>query len=156
MLLIKAQLVVGLHEFQVLGKAKRGSLTRVAVITIFGILNGWIGRYCTMPRGPAINSDLYLWSPKTLQNRFRSVGHTFVTAVLLRSFCNTTTHSHRQVLKDRKLSQNLDVLFFPTHRIAQVLRNQIYTFLEPSMLPSVGKRFGVMARLLKKWGSSLE
>jgi hypothetical protein len=35
MLLIKALLVVGLHELHVLRKAKRGSLTRVAIATIF-------------------------------------------------------------------------------------------------------------------------
>jgi len=56
-----------------------------------------------MPRGAAINSDLYLQALKILQKLFRSFVLD-ITAILLKSSFNTTKHSHIQVLKHRKLS----------------------------------------------------
>jgi hypothetical protein len=40
--------------------------------------------------------------------------------------------------------------FFSTHHTAHIFLPQIFTCLKPAKLPYVGKRLGVMTRLLKK------
>jgi hypothetical protein len=55
------------------------------------------------------------------------------------------------VWKHRKQSQYSDGLFFPTHHASHNLCPQISTPLRYSKIPNVGKCFGGMTRLLKKW-----
>jgi hypothetical protein len=52
----------------------------------------------------------------------------------------------RTRLKTQEAVNNSDGLFFATHHTAKILLSQIYAYLEPSSLPSVGKRLGGMAR----------
>jgi hypothetical protein len=46
--------------------------------------------------------------------------------------------------------KNSDRLFFVTHFTYKILLSQIYAYLGPSGMPSVGKGLGAMVGLLKK------
>ena len=99
-LLIKALLVIGIHELQIIRKAKRSAVTRVSlasskvVITDFSSYRRVI--LVDMPRGKTVNSDLYLTILKALQKRFTSVRSQKKKSMLKYSII-TTTHQHTQV-----------------------------------------------------------
>jgi hypothetical protein len=78
----------------------------------------------------------------------RVSGNFGLTKKLLKYSFNTTKHDHTQVLKHRKLSQNSDGLFFPTHHTAKILLPLNFISLEPTKMPSVRKGLGMMTRLL--------
>ena len=54
------------------------------------------------------------------------------------------------------LRKNSNGHFFHTHNTAHILPPHIPTSWEPSKMPSVGKGFGVMTTLLKRWRSDWE
>jgi len=96
-----------------------------------------------MPRGETINSGLYIPTLKILQKRFRMVGpHRNV--VMFLQLQRTQTHTS---LKTREAIAKLGLSF--THHTAQILLLQMSTSLQPSKMPSVGKRLKGMTKLLK-------
>lgn len=98
-LLIKALLVIGIHELQIIRKAKRSAVTRVSlasskvVITDFSSYRRVI--LVDMPRGKTVNSDLYITILKALQKRFTSVRSQKKKkyAEILHHHNNTSTHT---------------------------------------------------------------
>jgi len=100
-----------------------------------------------IPRGQTINSDLHIPTLKTLQKRFRMVGPLRNVAVMFLQLQRTRPHTS---LKTREAIAKLGLSFF-SHHTAQILLLQMSTSLQPSKMPSVGKRLREMTKLLKTW-----